>query len=189
MTKENQLGDIINSSNLKNNKESSSQRLQVFYFLVTDIWRRFCEEHTDLLDRTFEEYALLLKSDVEKLEDVLKEKQEIIKRINFLEEARSRVIIDLNLLLKENNQKEVESVSELISVMQSFEEQNDTRHLFRFNQLLIDVIEKIQEQNKKNQLFLNKAINNLREIREEAMGVKSYSTYNKKGFSTAKQAR
>ncbi len=49
--------------------------------------------------------------------------------------------------------------------------------------LLIDIIEKLQTQNKKNQLFLNKAINNLREIREDALGVKSYSTYNNKGLS------
>lgn len=185
MANNDQIGDILNSKE----NELESQKLQVLYFQVTDIWRRFCEEHTDLLDKTFEEYALLLKSDVEKLEDILKEKQEIIKRISFLEEARSRVITDLNAFLKNHNQKEVESVSELIRVMQKFEELNETRHLFRFNELLIDVIEKIQQQNKKNQLFLNKAINNLREIREEAMGVKSYSTYNQKGFSTAKQTR
>lgn len=185
MANNNQINDIISSKG----KDLDGQRLQVIYFQVTDIWRRFCEEHTDLLDKTFEEYALLLKSEVDQLEEILKEKQEIIKRISFLDEARSRVITDLNSYLSEHNQKEVESVSELISVMQKFEEKNETRHLFRFNELLIDVIEKIQEQNKKNQLFLNKAINNLREIREEAMGVKSYSTYNKKGFSTAKQTR
>ena len=67
--------------------------------------------------------------------------------------------------------------------MRFYEDQNNTKHLYRFNELLIDVIEKIQEQNKKNQVFLNKAINNLREIREEAMGVKNYSTYNQKGHS------
>lgn len=158
--------------------------LGVLYFQVTDIWRRFCEEHTLLLDKTFEEYALLLSSEVEKLEELLVEKQEVIKKITFLEEARSRVINQLNEYLNINGQKEVESVSELIEVMRFYEEQNNTKHLYRFNELLIDIIEKIQDQNKKNQMFLNKAINNLREIREEAMGVKSYSTYNQKGHST-----
>jgi flagellar biosynthesis/type III secretory pathway chaperone len=169
--------------------ENQDNTLHVIYFQVTDIWRRFCEEHTELLDKTFEEYSLLLKSDVEKLEDVLKEKQEIIKRVNILEEARAESIEKLNLYLREHNQKEVESVTELISVMKQFEEHNGTQHLFRFNELLIDIIEKIQQQNKKNQVFLNKAINSLREIREEAMGVKSYSTYNKKGVSTLRPTR
>jgi flagellar biosynthesis/type III secretory pathway chaperone len=67
--------------------------------------------------------------------------------------------------------------------MNFFEKQNNTQHLYRFNALLIDVIEKIQTQNKKNQVFLNKAINSLKEIREEALGVKNYNTYNKKGVS------
>ncbi len=169
--------------------KNQDKKLHVIYFQVTDIWRRFCEEHTELLDKTFEEYSLLLRSDVEKLEDVLREKQEIIKRVNILEEARAESIKELNLYLKENKQKEVESVSELINVMQQFEEHNETRHLYRFNELLIDIIEKIQQQNKKNQVFLNKAINSLREIREEAMGVKSYSTYNKKGVSTVRPTR
>ena len=163
--------------------ESKKNELGVLYFQVTDIWRRFCEEHTDLLDKTFEEYSLLLSSDIDKLESLLAEKQEVIKKINFLEEARTRVIEKLNLFLREHDQKEVESVSELIEVMRFYEEQNNTKHLYRFNELLIDVIEKIQDQNKKNQVFLNKAINNLREIREEAMGVKNYSTYNKQGHS------
>ena len=163
--------------------EQRKNELGVIYFQVTDIWRRFCEEHTLLLDKTFEEYSLLLSSDIEKLEAVLAEKQEVIKKINFLEEARTRVIGTLNEYLSRHGQKEVESVSELIEVMRFYEEQNNTKHLFRFNELLIDVIEKIQDQNKKNQVFLNKAINNLREIREEAMGVKNYSTYNKNGLS------
>lgn len=164
-------------------EKNQKNELGVLYFQVTDIWRRFCEEHTLLLDKTFEEYSLLLNSDIEKLEELLAEKQDVIQKISFLEEARSRVINKLNDYLRLHNQKEVESVSELIEVMRFYEDQNNTKHLYRFNELLIDVIEKIQEQNKKNQVFLNKAINNLREIREEAMGVKNYSTYNQKGHS------
>lgn len=169
--------------------KGSNQTLQMIYFRVTDIWKKFCEEHTILLDKTFEEYSLLLKSDVDALEALLEEKQEVVKRITFLEHARSRCISELNEFLAQNSQKEVESVSELIEVMNIFEKENNTQHLFRFNQLLIDVIEKIQEQNKKNQVFLNKAINNLKEIREEALGVKNYSTYNKKGVSVRPDIR
>lgn len=163
---------------------SNGKELHTIYFEVTDIWKRFCEEHTLLLDKTFEEYSYLLSSDIDSIESLLAEKNEVVKRINFLEKARERVITKLNDYLKENGQAEIESVSELISVMSDFEQVNNNRHLYRFNSLLIDIIEKIQAQNKKNQLFLNKAINNLRDIREEALGVKNYSTYNQKGFST-----
>lgn len=163
--------------------------LKIIYFKVTDIWKRFCEEHTLLLDKTFEEYSLLLKSDIETLETIIEEKSEIVKRINFLEHARTRIIEELNQYLSSHGQKEVESVGELISVMSTFENENNTKHLFRFNQLLIDVITKIQDQNRKNQIFLNKAINSLKEIREDALGVKNYSTYNKNGISVKPELR
>lgn len=161
-----------------------NETLQLIYFRVTDVWKRFCEEHTQLLDTTFEEYSLLLASDVDAIEELMVTKNEIIARINSLENIREELIIELNIYLKDNNQKPVESVSELITVMAQFEEANNAHHLERFNKLLIDIIEKLQTQNKKNQLFLNKAINSLREIREDALGVKSYSTYNNKGVST-----
>jgi len=161
-----------------------NETLQLIYFKVTDVWKRFCEEHTVLLDTTFEEYSLLLASDVDGIEELMVTKNEIISRISSLEKIREDLITELNEYLRDNGQKSVESVSELITVMAQFEEANNAHHLNRFNKLLIDIIEKLQTQNKKNQLFLNKAINSLREIREEALGVKSYSTYNNKGVST-----
>ncbi len=162
-----------------------SKNLYTYYFQITDIWKRFCEEHSDLLDKTFQEYSLLLESDLDALEPLLQEKAKIVQRISFLEKARQRSIVEINAFLKERKLKTIDSVSELIQVMKEFEEHNGEKHLFRFNQLLIDIIEKIQEQNKKNQLFLNRSINNLREIREDALGVKNYNTYNKKGLSSS----
>ena len=158
-------------------------KLHILYFKITDIWKRFCEEHTVLLDKTFEEYSLLLASNVDAIEELMVSKNEIMTRINSLEDMRTSAIEELNTYLVENNKKSVESVSELIQAMDKYEKINNARHLSRFNALLIDIIEKLQTQNKKNQLFLNKAINNLREIREDALGVKSYSTYNNKGHS------
>jgi flagellar biosynthesis/type III secretory pathway chaperone len=72
--------------------------------------------------------------------------------------------------------------------MQNYEAETNEKHLYRFNELLIDVIEKIQTQNKKNQLFINKAILSLREIREDAGGVKKYNTYSAKGISKSRSA-
>ena len=157
-------------------------KLQILYFKVTDLWKRLCEEHSNLLDVTFDEYSLLLGSEIEKLEEKTLEKDSIIARIGSLDKLRMSLIKEVNELLDGNK---VEGVTELLKVMQKYEQERDEKHLFRFNKLLIDIIEKIQDQNKKNQLFINKAILSLREIREDAIGKKNYSTYNAKGSTSA----
>lgn len=155
---------------------------ELFYFRVADVWRRLCDEHNTLLDQTCDEYALLLSSKLEELEEKIEQKKETILRIGKLEKLRAALINELN----NSREKKVESVHELIIEMQEFEIKNNERHLFRFNALLIDMIEKIQTQNKRNQLFINKALLNLKAIREEALGEKSYSTYTSNGKSSAK---
>lgn len=165
------------SENLKKEIEA----LELIYFRVTDLWQRLCEKHNNLLNLTFDEYALLLESDLENLETKNAEKNALNSEIAALEKVRSDIIEELNGILKGRGMETISSVSELIMVMDVYEKKNDQRHLFRFNNLLIDLIEKIQEQNKKNQLFINKALLSLKQIREEVMGNKNYSTYNNKG--------
>lgn len=156
-----------------------SKELEVYYFRFTDLWKNLCEEHNILLDQTCEEYSLLLSSDMDLLEQKVQEKEETIKRINQLEKLRSTAIKELS-----NSSlvtAPINNITELINIMAPFEQRNEGRHLFRFNAFLIDIIEKIQAQNKKNHLFINKALANLKKIREEALGIKSYSTYDKSG--------
>ena len=157
------------------------QTLTLYYFQVTDLWKKLCEAHQNLLELTFDEYSLLLGSEIEALEDKIQEKESVIREIAHLDSARKSVIAEINHALKKNKQNEITSVSDLIVCMKDFEERQDQHHLRRFNALLIDIIEKIQAQNKKNQLFINKALMSLREIREEAVGRKNYSTYNARG--------
>lgn len=164
--------------------EKKSENLEMIYFRVTDLWQRLCERHTLLLDLTFDEYALLLETNLDGLDKKSEEKNVVTKEISALEVVRSQVIDELNLILEEKEIEPIESVSDLIMVMDIYEKKNNQKHLYRFNQLLIDLIEKIQEQNKKNQLFINKALLSLRQIREDVMGQKEYSTYNKRGAST-----
>ncbi|PIK14232.1 flagellar export chaperone FlgN [Halobacteriovorax sp. JY17] len=158
------------------------QKKELYYFQVTDLWKRFCEEHSTLFDQTCDEYSLLLTSDLDNLEEKIIEKQETINRINLLEDLRSSIISRVN---RDLGQK-ISHVSDLISYFQSFEATLEHRHLFNFNALLIDIIEKIQAQNKTNQLFINKALGSLKSIREEALGEKSYSTYNAKGSAKSR---
>lgn len=155
-----------------------NEKLAILYFEVTDLWKRLCEEHHALFNVTCDEYSLLLKSELDLLEEKLVEKNEIILRISGLETVRRELIRDLNVLMPEKN---IDCVSQLLEVMKVYEVEKNQKHLFRFNALLIDIIEKIQAQNKRNQLFINKALLSLKQIRIEATGKKNYSTYTSKG--------
>jgi len=159
------------------------QVYSIHYFRVTDLWKKLCEAHQQLLELTFDEYSLLLGSQIEELEEKIEDKNELIAFIAKLEHERKEAISLLNKDLKNNGAKQIQNVADLIITMKDYESKQDQHHLRRFNALLIDIIEKIQAQNKKNQLFINKALMSLREIREDAVGKKNYSTYNAKGAS------
>lgn len=155
-----------------------NDKLAILYFEVTDLWKRLCEEHNMLFNVTCDEYSLLLSSELDLLEEKLVEKNEIILKIGALETIRRELISELSALLPD---QEIDSVSKLIEVMRAYEVEKNQKHLFRFNALLIDIIEKIQAQNKRNQLFINKALLSLKQIRIEATGKKNFSTYTSKG--------
>ncbi|OUR92858.1 hypothetical protein A9Q84_20305 [Halobacteriovorax marinus] len=159
-----------------------NQKKELFYFQITDLWKRLCESHSELFDLTCDEYSLLLGSEIDKLENKIIQKQELIAKIAILESIREELITDVN---KHLNAK-ISNVTELISFFQTYESSLNQKHLFSFNSLLIDIIEKIQAQNKNNQLFINKALGSLRSIREEVLGEKSYSTYTSKGNAKAR---
>lgn len=155
-----------------------NEKLATLYFEVTNLWKSFCEEHNELFNLTCDEYSLLLRSELEDLELKLQEKNECIARITTLELVRKGLIADAAELFPD---RKISGVSDLIEVMSQFEVESKQKHLFRFNALLIDIIEKIQAQNKRNQLFINKALHSLQQIRLEATGKKHFSTYSSKG--------
>jgi len=173
--------------NLQQFSDENRELLKNFYFRTTDLWKRLCEEHHTLLDATFEEYRHLIDGQIDDLETTISQKVDIIERINILEDVRYQLIHDLNIFLREHTSqyKNVKSpilkVSDLLILMQTIESEVFEKHLFRFNELLIDIIEKIKEQNKRNQLFINKAIHSLQLLKEEVKGKKTFSTYNARG--------
>lgn len=160
------------------NLDQKVQKLKIYYFQITDIWKRHCELHSELFDLTCDEYALLLESDLDNLEQKIAQKNNLINVIKANDEERNRILANI---AKAYPESKIEKVTDLISFFSEFPAEAESKHLYRFNKLLIDIISKIQDQNKKNQLFINKAINSLRSIREEATGTKTVSTYNAKG--------
>ncbi len=93
---------------------------------------------------------------------------------------RQEVINTLN----NNLEQKITNVGELVLLMERFEKEKERRHLFDFNELLIDIIDKIQDQNKKNQLFINKAIISLRSLRRSANGRPHVELYKADGNTT-----
>jgi flagellar biosynthesis/type III secretory pathway chaperone len=152
------------------------------YFQITDVWKRFCELHFDLFNLTCDEYAYLLQSNLEQIDKAISRKESIIKEITFSDTKRQELITQINQTL--SSEEKIHKVKDLLSFGLTIENNLAQNHLSKYNHLLIDLIEKIQAQNKRNQLFLNKAIISLREIRQDASGNKNYNVYNGKGALT-----
>jgi len=177
----------MNISNDQLKKMTDDPLAEIIYFQVTDLWKRFCEEHTRLFNATCDEYECLLDNDINRLEVIIENKQKIINKISLLEKLRKEVIENLNEtirnrysgLLGEN--REISSIKELLIFTTKFENIKNYNHLQRFNNLLVDLIEKIQEQNKRNQLYINKAVRNLDDLKKGIMGERPYKTYNSLG--------
>jgi flagellar biosynthesis/type III secretory pathway chaperone len=59
---------------------------------------------------------------------------------------------------------------------------NLAQRIDKLNLVLLDIIEKLQDQNKKNQIFLNKALLSLQELKDSfAGGEKKFKTYGANG--------
>ena len=156
----------------------SKRSKEVVYWKVADLWKDFCEEHNNLLNKTWIEYSFLLSSNIDKIEECLKDKTEILKTIQKLEETRRELMKEINKLFGEDK---IKNVNDLIKMMEQLEIEKEQKHLFRFNELLLNLIDDIQVQNKKNQLFVNKALRSLQFIREGVSQQKKYSSYNAQG--------
>jgi flagellar biosynthesis/type III secretory pathway chaperone len=145
------------------------------------IWQKFCESHTELYDLTCEEYMYLLESDIDSLEGALESKSTLLENITALDTERQSLLTELGTL----SNKELTSLSQLTQELQDNELLADAKQLTSLNALLLDIINKIQDQNKKNQLFLNKAILSLKDLKESFSGKKNYKTYGSNGITKA----
>lgn len=165
-----------------NENRTYDQTNQIYYHKIIDLWKKLCEGHSTLFEYTCDEYSLLLSSDIDNLEKKITQKEEVIERIAHFEKLRKKIIGDLNKNLPD--EMKIESIDHLLTLMQSVEDERKDKHLKHLNDLLGDIIDKIQEQNRKNQIFINKAIQSLKEIKEKASGIKHFSTYTASGSNS-----
>lgn len=156
---------------------------KLFHQRVLHVWEGFCQLHKELYDLTCDEYLTLLASDVDKLEGMLPLKEEIISKISELEIERAELIEQIN------NSKifsaRITRSGDLLEAFAEIDQLSSLPALKNLNALLIDIIHKIQDQNKKNQMFLNKAMLSLREIKQGFTGKKTFTTYGADGMTRA----
>lgn len=152
---------------------------KLYYQHAVSVWESFCHLHKSLYDLTCEEYLTLLESDIDKLESMLPVKEEIISKIAELEKERAELIEKLNETALFSTR--ITRAGELLNAFSAIDQQAAIPALKNFNALLIDIIQKIQDQNKKNQQFLNKAMLSLREVKQGFTGKKTYTTYGADG--------
>ncbi len=155
---------------------------KLYYQQAIMIWEQFCQLHRDLFDLTCDEYLVLLASDIEKLESMLPEKEDIIHRIGLIENERAALIHTLNT--REIMDQPLDKVSDLLDYFDEIEAEMGVSALKNLNALLIDIVVRLQTQNKKNQHFLNKAMVSIRDIKESFGGKKKpYMTYGSDGMT------
>lgn len=153
----------------------------LYFQRVITVWEGFCQLHKELYDLTCDEYLTLLASDIDKLETMLPVKDEIISKIGELEKDRGQLIEQLNdtgLFAQK-----ITRAGELLDAFSELDKKSAIPALKNLNSLLIDIVQKIQEQNKKNQQFLNKAMLSLREVKQGFTGKKTFSTYGADGLT------
>jgi len=149
------------------------------YFYLTDLWQQLCEEHALLFNLTCDEYLYLLDSDLESLETIVEEKNGVIERIAKLEEHRKDFLKKINVGLKDT--EKISTHNDLLSFIQKYSIEKNQKHFARFNTLLINIIKKIKKQNKRNQIYLRKAMISLNEWKKEALGEKNFQIYTASG--------
>lgn len=157
------------------------EALRLYHVQSVEVWENFCKLHRDLFELTCEEYQALLSGEIEQLEDMIVRKEAVMADIAIWETRRADLVTSLNN--SGATDVAVNSISDLLRVMRGPEATMAIPALTNLNALLIDIITQTQAQNKRNQIFLNKAMLNLRDIREGFGGKKTYTTYGANGMT------
>lgn len=143
---------------------------------LRDLWQEFCEKHSLLYEVTCDEYMHLMSSDMDALEKAVEQKENLVAEINALDSHRENLIGEVAKALEINETEHINSFLKSESINNTIKDE-----IKKYNEVLLDMIYKITEQNKKNQFFLNKAIHSLNELKESFSGKNNYSTYSASG--------
>jgi len=147
---------------------------------LRQLWFDFSEKHTELYEITCDEYMHLLASEIDELEANIDEKTKVLGYINQLEVQRNELT---NEITNHYGAEKQTKLSGFLKVLNENNEETISGEINKLNLILLDIVEKIQEQNRKNQFFLNKAIMSLKELKESFNGKPAYKTYSSSGMT------
>ncbi|MCO4753886.1 MAG: flagellar protein FlgN [Bacteriovoracaceae bacterium] len=162
-------------------------KLQLQAEAIADLWQEQCSMHTRLFELTCDEYTHLLSSDMDELDDSIEQKRLLIQDIEKMDSIRKALVQEMNAQWSE---AKIEKVHTLVEFLNANGQKSNGQRIEKLNLILMDIIDKIQAQNKKNQLFLNKALISLRELKESFGGnKKNYKTYGSNGATRSNLGR
>lgn len=144
------------------------------------LWDRLISLHEELLQIALNEYRALLASDFEELEKVLNLKQKLIEKITIAEKDRSLLVLEFIAIADSSMNKKLK-LSEILFYFSLHSETSSDQTLKIKNEQLINLISNIQMQNKKNRVFLNRAMISLQDLQKNFSGKKNFTTYNQQG--------
>lgn len=157
------------------------EALRLYHLQAVEVWENFCRLHRDLYERTCDEYHALLSGEVEAIEELVARKEAVMSEITAWESRRASLIEEMNRGLPPTSR--INNVRGLLGTLAGAEETIPA--LGNLNNLLIDIINRTQEQNRKNQQFLNRAMLSLKELKDGFAGKKQYTTYGADGMTRA----
>ncbi len=159
------------------------EALRLYHLQAVEVWENFCRLHRDLYERTCDEYHALLSGEVEAVEELVSRKELVIADISEWERRRAALIAEMNRASV--TVAPITNIKGLLTALAPAEAALPAPALNNLNGLLIDIISRTQEQNRKNQQFLNRALLSLKEIREGFSGKKQYTSYGADGMTRA----
>jgi flagellar biosynthesis/type III secretory pathway chaperone len=160
------------------------ETVQNLYFEFVDLWKSLCDIHNQLYQITCEEYLALLNSNIDRVNSLLEEKEHLMKSIDDLEAHRFKLVLKVSETanLPAANFSKFKTVYDFLLIELNLKEENP---LLKYHKLMVELIEKTQDQNKKNRIFLNKALLSIQELRNELNGTTKVNNYSRTGEKQA----
>lgn len=160
------------------------QESQLLYLEFTELWKTLCETHNKLYQVTCDEYLALLNSDIDQVHHLLSIKEALMKEIDSLDKERSTLVnkVALQANIPHESLKKFKTVYDYLRDQLDL---NDKNPLIKYHQLMIEMVEKNQDQNKKNRIFLNKALTSIQELRKDLNGNIKVNNYSRTGEKQA----
>ena len=137
---------------MKKNSLKSLFSIRLAATEIISLWQDYCSLHNDLYDLTSLEYSKLIQGEIDDIDFILHQKEELIHEIKKVDILREKVITNFSLVAKEK----ITCISDLKEFLLTQSLTEEIALIDQTNELLKNIISKIQGQNKKKLFIFNK---------------------------------